>query len=426
MKATLLKVILLSTILIQAFCAWHIFTINRQQKGYTEDLVELSKVKYGIFNVDEWKEKLTDILAKKIDEFEINADNKEEMRPKIEAFLYRAIGEFRSDYYEENTGISGFFRNAGASLFSIFDRIEERVPDITDDILNFMEDEENRANLKTWIQNKIDDYADETFAETDYNLHDYILVKHNYETRQAAIPDLVSKIAAAKKQKQPYFIITGLLFAVMLIVLVTKVGNNKWTILSAATYALVLLALGVLLPMIEIDARIAELSFTLLGEPILFTDQILFYKNKSIVEVVGLLMEQGKIDLILVALLVFLFSVLFPLSKLVATVIYTVKKESRTIRSVQFLVFKTGKWSMADVMVVAIFMAYIGFAGIVSEQLSQLENISNTIDILTTNESKLNEGFFLFTGFVILSLFISQRLASENNIDRGVPVPMSR
>jgi len=50
----------------------------------------------------------------------------------------------------------------------------------------------------------------------------------------------------------------------------------------------------------------------------------------------------------------------------------------------------------------------------VVEQLSQLENISSTIDILTTNESKLNEGFFLFTGFVVLSLFNSQSLVREN------------
>jgi hypothetical protein len=418
MKATILKVILLATILMQGFCAWHIFSINQKQKGYTEDLVELSKVKYGIFNVDEWKEKLTVILAAKIDEFEIDNENKEEMRPKIEAFLYKAIGEFRSAYRQENNEkVFGFITNFGADIFSIFNRMEKRVPDIADDILNFMEDEENRANLKTWIQNKIDEYTDQTFAETDYSLHNYILVKHNYETRQAAIPGLVSKIEAAKKQKQIYYFITGLLFIVMLTALFSKLGKDKWTIIFTVIYALVLLALGVLLPMIEIDARIAELSFTLLGEPILFTDQILFYKNKSIVEVVGLLMEQGKIDLILVALLVFLFSVLFPLSKLIATVFYILKKETRSLKAAQFLVFKTGKWSMADVMVVAIFMAYIGFSGIVAEQLSQLENISPTIDILTTNESKLNEGFFLFTGFVILSLFISNRLES---IKRGM------
>jgi hypothetical protein len=277
-----------------------------------------------------------------------------------------------------------------------------------------MEDEENRENLKVWIRNKIDEYADQTFAETDYKLHNYILVKHHYETREAAIDGLISKVEDSKEQKQGYFIITGLLFAIILTILFAKVVSSKWTILLAAIYALILLALGVMLPMIEIDARISELSFTLLGEPILFENQILFYKNKSIVEVVGLLMEQGKIDLILVALLVFLFSVLFPLSKLIATAFYILKKEARELSSVQFLVFKTGKWSMADVMVVAIFMAYIGFSGIVAEQLSQLENISGTIDILTTNESKLNEGFFLFTGFVVMSLFVSQRMEREN------------
>jgi uncharacterized paraquat-inducible protein A len=74
------------------------------------------------------------------------------------------------------------------------------------------------------------------------------------------------------------------------------------------------------------------------------------------------------------------------------------------------MVFKTGKWSMADVMVVAIFMSYIGFSGILTEQLGQLEGLTNKIDILTTNKSSLQIGFFLFTSFVILSLLVSQKL----------------
>ena len=65
---------------------------------------------------------------------------------------------------------------------------------------------------------------------------------------------------------------------------------------------------------------------------------------------------------------------------------------------------------MADVMVVAIFMSYIGFSGILTEQLGQLEGLTNKIDILTTNKSSLQIGFFLFTSFVILSLLVSQKL----------------
>ncbi len=66
---------------------------------------------------------------------------------------------------------------------------------------------------------------------------------------------------------------------------------------------------------------------------------------------------------------------------------------------------------MADVMVVAIFMSYIGFSGIVSEQLGQLEGLAKNADILTTNQSSLQTGFFMFAAFVLLSLAISQRIA---------------
>ena len=403
--------ILIVSILVQGYCSYEIFRTNKKQKQCSEDLIELSMVKYGIFNVDEWKEQLATIVAKKIDEFQINDANRDEMRVKIQTFLKEQIGKFHDDFKQKNnSSIGGVFRNLIANTVEIFDEIEDQIPAITDEILNFMEDPDNRANLKSWVKIKMDEYADKTFAETDYTLHDYILVKYDSETRVEATQKLTAQIEALDSSKTKYFIIIGLLYALVLASLFTGLADNNTALLMVVIFSATLLLLGVLLPMIEIDARIEELSFTLLSEPVLFTDQVLYFKSKSIVEVVGLLIGQGKIDLFLVALLIFVFSVIFPFSKLVATVFYLFNKKSRDNRAITFMVFKTGKWSMADVMVVAIFMAYIGFSGIVSEQLGQLENISNTIDILTTNHSKLNEGFFLFTGFVLLSLFISMRV----------------
>lgn len=72
---------------------------------------------------------------------------------------------------------------------------------------------------------------------------------------------------------------------------------------------------------------------------------------------------------------------------------------------------------MADVMVIAIFMAYIGFSGIITEQLRQLESIALDVDVLTTNRSSLQTGFYLFTSFVILSLLISHRLQRNLAVD---------
>ena len=69
---------------------------------------------------------------------------------------------------------------------------------------------------------------------------------------------------------------------------------------------------------------------------------------------------------------------------------------------------------MADVMVVAIFMSYIGFSGVLTEQLHQLENLSSKIDILTTNKSSLQIGFFAFTSFALLSLLTTNKLKNNS------------
>ena len=56
---------------------------------------------------------------------------------------------------------------------------------------------------------------------------------------------------------------------------------------------------------------------------------------------------------------------------------------------IKFFVLKSGKWSMADVMVVAIFMTYIGFNGIITSQLVQLSSSAPKLEILTTNGTSL-------------------------------------
>ena len=117
-----------------------------------------------------------------------------------------------------------------------------------------------------------------------------------------------------------------------------------------------------------------------------------------------------KWDIKLVGFLVLTFSVLFPISKLLSSLTYMAYPRVRNRRIIRFMVFRTGKWSMADVMVVAIFMAYIGFTGILTEQLHQLENLSASLDIVTTNKSSLQLGFYLFTSFVLLSLLVTHQL----------------
>jgi len=393
------------------FCGYNIYSLEQERRIVKEDLVELSKIKYGLFSVDEWKQILSRIISKKIEELNFSPDQRVEIKSKVSTFLTKTITEMEERFYEEESkSIGGWLKIGVAGLTGMFDKMKKDVPIFTDQILEFLNDPGNRDKVKDYITDKLSDYTDKTFAKIDYTEHDRILSSYGYGDRAETISGLQITLNRLSDGSRNYILSIFGFILLCGLVLGLSATPAKIEFLLLTIICFVLLTSGLLLPMIEIDARIAEMSFTLLGEQISFTDQVLYYKSKSILEVVRLMLMQGKMDVLAVGLLVLLFSVLFPVAKLLSSLAFIYNQRLQSSRVIRFMVFKTGKWSMADVMVVAIFMSYIGFSGILTEQLNQLEGLTNKVDILTTNKSSLQIGFFLFTSFALLSLLVSQRL----------------
>ena len=61
---------------------------------------------------------------------------------------------------------------------------------------------------------------------------------------------------------------------------------------------------------------------------------------------------------------------------------------------------------MADLMVVAIFMAYIGFKGILDSQMDHLNVKTKNLATIATNETSLQPGVILFVWYVIFGLVL--------------------
>lgn len=393
------------------YCSYQLFSLDQHRRAVKEDLIELSKIKYGLFSVDEWKQILSTIISKKIEELNFTPSQKVEMKAKVSAFLTKTIAEMEDRFYEEESqSVSGWLKIGVAGLTGMFDRMKKEVPIYTEQILDFLNDPGNRNKVKGYIMDKLSEYTDKTFAKIDYTEHNRILAQYGYGDRSQTIIGLQAELDNHQQQSRNYLLALFAFIAASGLMLLLTLRVQRLELLIYTLICFLLLGIGLLLPMIEIDARIDEMSFTLLDQPVSFTDQVLYYKSKSILEVVRLMLAQGKTDVMMVGFLVLLFSVLFPVAKLISSMIYIYNAKLRDTRFVRFMVFKTGKWSMADVMVVAIFMSYIGFSGILTEQLNQLEGLTQKLDILTTNKSSLQTGFFLFTSFAILSLLLAQKI----------------
>jgi len=180
-------------------------------------------------------------------------------------------------------------------------------------------------------------------------------------------------------------------------------------------FCVTLLIGGVFTPMIEVEAKITGLSLTFLGEPIAFQNQVLYFQSKSVLEVFRILVTQGRPDMWIVGVLVLMFSVVFPSLKVLTSAICLWEPAARENRVVRFFVLDSSKWSMADVMALAIFMAFVAFNGLIANSMSALRETGAQIAI-PTDSSKLLPGYYLFIGFCLASLFLSKKL------ERGIQI----
>ncbi len=400
----------LALLFFTCFFAFRVWQGEQVKRVLKADHVELSHVKYGLFNVDQWKLIATDIVSRKVDEFEITEENREEVIKKTEDMLHEVIDEVEAVLREENKkSLGGFFKQLASDLFVPFDDVRKGIPRYAETIVDRLNDPETKQQLKGLVRERIDAFADETVGTMNYEVYDTVVAHYGAAEAADALSVIEERYAAERREQRKWVI--GLAVAVLGLLFLAFTGaSSRGERISLTLGALVLLACGVSLPMIDIEATITSFRFLLAGEPVEFSDQVLFFQSKSILEVIGVLLQNGDAPLVVVGFLIFAFSVLLPLAKLTLTLLSHVFGKAPQAKWQRWILYKSGKWSMADVMVVALFMAYIGFTGVINSQLTQIERQSGTLEVFTTNNSTLQLGFYLFTAYALCGVLLSSSL----------------
>jgi hypothetical protein len=406
------------------YCSYLTYQQESKAQALKFDRAELSHIKYGMLSVDIWEEKLTSIVERKIEEYELSAENREELRQRSEALITRMIRETANiirEHHRKDGGITGWFKEKAFGMLVDVDDLVEDAPRIAEAFVAFLAEPENRDRIKTFVAGQLRKYAGETVGETDYRRYREVLARYNAVDGEEAIAIIDARLGLARDAVSSLTLLMVIALVPLLLAPFSQEIERRHSLVMLLFIALALLYVGIASPMIDIDARVGQLSFLLAGEPVQFNDQVLFFQSKSIMDVVRILLTKGDAKLALVGGLILLFSVLFPLTKILLTTGWLVRPRVRARNNplVRFFVFKSGKWSMADVMVVAIFMAYLGFAGVMDSQLKQLDRSKGHLEVLTTSSSDLQIGFYFFTAFCLLGLFIAQMVNGRDSAKQG-------
>jgi hypothetical protein len=407
------------------------------------EAAELAHVRYGVLNADQWVQRLVPILDKQIDALDLTAEGAASLRPTVEKALYRLIDQLKKQMTPATTpstgpaaapstapgttpsttpsatpsttptsDIAGFAAQAESMIINMMAaNLRPRVPEFANVVLAELGSPENKRAVKNYLAGTLAEGAKNTFGSVDMTWYNSILKQHGCVDAAACRQELGNLIHESDERITRWYLAALGASALAFVLLLAGGRTLRWYhVLTLLLFCVVLLAGGILSPMIEVEAKISRLTVTFLGTPISFPEQVLYYQSKSVLEVFRTLIEIGQPQMWFVGILVLMFSVVFPTLKILTLGVCLGHPEwLRRNRILRFFGLESSKWSMADVMALAIFMSYVAFNGVISNALSAMRGSAVEL-VIPTDSSKLLPGFYLFIGFVLGSLFLAWKL----------------
>ena len=411
-------------VLLSAVIWWSALAVTQQLNAArnTEDQISaLTLSDRTITSPAVWSELFATLGEQEIERLFAQKGSQDLLTEATEKLLYNAIIEYRNSLKAkqataDGTSLQGLGQAFILDMLIDFDALETSVPAIAEAFVKDLQEGELAADLKSTLSQYLSHLSEElngTALNHTKSIHRLLQCDSTAQCLQV--------LSATQQRHEQLARRVGLGLVLSLFALLTlhRLGHlltNRDAALRVATLCLInlsilaLLAPGIFVPMMKLKAFIEPFSVTIGGASLYFDQQLLLYQNKSIGDLVNLLINTGQPSLFGLAAGMTLFCVLIPVSKCLAAIALLLRTTHRPAHPVlKWLATESGKWSMADVFVVALIMAYIGMDQLISSHTSAMNTLfAEAQFVQAASASELGVGFYFFVSFVGLSFWTAR------------------
>jgi hypothetical protein len=399
----------------EGFFGYRLHQLSARQEIIKADHAEVNNISLGLLSVEQWQDEVAGIVHRQVRQLKLTPKQKRHLQTEVEQVLYALIDKAEAMVDKKPKSLGGKIRKLAVKTFVKTDKIRAQVPSFARSIIAKVDNPKQKAQLSDLAMDKFTELKKSEDVDSTLKVN-HALTNRMYQKYQVkSTEDLNKKLDALLQtiRTEMYQYCFGMLACILVVLMLwwffrKRVELHATLFVLSVFFAFILLAVGLSASMIEVDCRIKSLDFVLLGEHVVFKDQVLFYESKSILGVVKVLVEQPAVDSIAVGVLILCFSIVFPVMKLSSTGIHLLsKRKIAENRIIKYFAFQSGKWSMADVIVIAILMTYIGLNGLLDSQLAALNIRSQELTMIATNNTALQPGYIIFISFVLYGLILS-------------------
>ena len=378
------------------------------------DLAEITHARYGLLSADKWRDIIGPMLDAQVDKIDLKSQSKS-LRPMVERSLYALLDNIKTQMTAPAAKSAGKPAPGVNPMLvnMIVASLRPHVPEYTSVVMAELSKPQTQKSFRDSMRGVLSNAVRDSFSSTDMTTYNAILRRYGCSSGEVCQQVIDRQIQQADLHLTRGYLAVIISAALAFILLMFgKPALPRAAVAVLMLFCLAMLAGGVLSPMLEVEVRVTKLDATLLGTPIEFQDQSLYYRSKTVLEVSQTLIAMHRPEMTLVAVLVILFSVVFPALKMLALGACLFRPALlRTSRVVKLLAFDLSKWSMADVMALAIFMSFVAFNGVIGSSWDGVRDVPNIHAVLIpTNASRILPGYYLFVGFCVSSILLSKKL----------------
>ncbi len=398
----------------EAWYGYHLQALSEQREQIKRDYSTVNCITFGLFSVDQWRDKIAGIINHQVSDFNVTPEQKKALQAQVEQQLNGLVNKALADINKPQKSLIGKIKKLAVNKLVDEDQVHAQVPSFARTIVDKVTSPAGTKRIKNIVSSKVNELEAQTYDSTKATANavaTYMYHKYNVADSSHFRKEVSSRLASIRVVSYNYlYCMLGCVLAALLLwLLMRNMAHLHDTLFfMSLLFALVLLIVGVTSSIIEVDGQLQSFNLALAGENLSFNNQDLFFQSKSIMEIIQTLVNQPKPDTVVVGVLMMLFIIILPVVRIIAKGVHILgHKALAENKVVLYLAFHAAKWDMADVMVVGILMTYIGLNGILRNELTEIEFHTAHLNTTTANFTSLQPGYFIFVGYVAFAIILA-------------------
>src|ERR1700753_504003 len=186
MRTKIVNILLIAGLsVLLAGAAWFGFKMHQSgqaQQEIKQDYSLSNSITFGLFSIDQWRDKLSDVVDQQVNGYAITPEQKKDIQIAVEKELHSLVAKTVAEIDKPQKSIGGKLKKMAFRSLADSDDLQKQVKPFANTIVKKITSPASQARLKGIVSSKVDELESQTYdntSEADAKVTKYIYQKYH-------------------------------------------------------------------------------------------------------------------------------------------------------------------------------------------------------------------------------------------------------